>query len=199
MVVLSHVTPGPEREALGFVEAVRSSFQFLESYGLRIVEQKSTCVRYESPSVFVNVYHGRASYELDVEIGRMTEPARWVALGEILVLADAPELESRQGFCVLTRERVREFVPKLADLFRRYAGRFLRCDAAVYQAAWQARSTWSVQYEKHVKLRIVRYQAELARQEKRFAKLVELYESIGDDLTEVEVRRLAYARKKIRT
>jgi hypothetical protein len=36
----------------------------LVDFGLRPVEEKVTLVRYESAGVFLNVYHGRASFEL---------------------------------------------------------------------------------------------------------------------------------------
>ena len=66
--------PGPERAQFGFKDAVLSSFKFLGDFGLRRVEEKLTLVRYESSEVLLNVYHGRASYELGVEIGRLKEP-----------------------------------------------------------------------------------------------------------------------------
>lgn len=51
---------GKDRWQLGFKDAVLFGFGFLSTYGLRTVEEDATFVRYESDSVFVNVYHGRA-------------------------------------------------------------------------------------------------------------------------------------------
>jgi hypothetical protein len=40
---------------LGFDEAVVASFDFLESYGLNLVERNSTFVSFESKKVVVNI------------------------------------------------------------------------------------------------------------------------------------------------
>jgi len=69
--------PGKDRWQLGFQDSVLSSFDFLSTYGLRPVEESATFVRYESSSVFVNVYHGRASFEIGVEIGRRDRPEKY--------------------------------------------------------------------------------------------------------------------------
>ena len=62
---------GAEREGLGFADAVRRHFGFLASRGYRPVLVLSTLVRYERPPLFVNVFHGRVSYELGLEVGRV--------------------------------------------------------------------------------------------------------------------------------
>ncbi|MGH8590336.1 MAG: hypothetical protein ACREXX_13715, partial [Gammaproteobacteria bacterium] len=60
------------RAELRFVEEAQTAFHFLvEELGFRLVKcEPPTFVRYESNKLFVNVYHGRLSYEIDVEIGR---------------------------------------------------------------------------------------------------------------------------------
>src|SRR5438128_6558460 len=101
--------PGPERAKLGFQEAVLSSFTFLSEFGLRSVEQKVTFLRYESRHVFVNVYHGRASYELGVEVGRLKEPERKLHIFTIVHWAGAAKAEGfgqHVMFQVGTREGV---------------------------------------------------------------------------------------------
>ena len=60
------------RMQLGFSLEVLSAFQFLtQDYGFKCVKNDVTFVRYESESTFVNIYHGRRSYELGVEIGKL--------------------------------------------------------------------------------------------------------------------------------
>jgi hypothetical protein len=66
-----HIDPNPERERLAFKDAVMSGFRFFDDLGFRPAKQEMTFVRYESADVFVNVYHGRASFELGVEIGKL--------------------------------------------------------------------------------------------------------------------------------
>ena len=59
--------PSPNRDVLGFSRTVFQYFNFLCSdYGFQVTDQSATLVRFESNDVFINVYHGRASYELGV-------------------------------------------------------------------------------------------------------------------------------------
>ena len=69
--------PGKNRWQLGFKDAVLLSFGFLRTYGLKPVEEDVTLVRYESDAVFVNVYYGRGSFEIGVEIGRLDRPEKY--------------------------------------------------------------------------------------------------------------------------
>src|ERR1700680_1402044 len=130
--------PGPERAKLGFQEAVLSGFKFLSEFGFRPVEQKVTFVRYESSQVFVNVYHGRASYELGVEVGRLTEPERKLHVFTIVCWAGAAQAEGfgqHVMFQVGTRTGVLEFVPKLAALVKKYAIALLQGDENAFHSA----------------------------------------------------------------
>src|SRR2546430_3685910 len=85
--------PSPDRARLRFRDCVLRDFQFLSEFGLRPVEEKTTFVRYESTNVFVNIYHGRASFELGVEVGRLAEPHEKVTLYDIVAWAHAQETE----------------------------------------------------------------------------------------------------------
>src|SRR5260370_23757025 len=59
-----------DRSALGFSQAAASAFRFLEErFGFRITERQPTRLRYENRTTFVNLYHGRLSYELGFEVG----------------------------------------------------------------------------------------------------------------------------------
>ena len=77
------------RIQLGFTSEVLSMFHFLiQDYGFKCVETDVTFVRYESESIFVNIYHGRRSYELGVEIGKLEKdefiPESRYTIGEIM-------------------------------------------------------------------------------------------------------------------
>ena len=192
--------PSPERATLGFREAVLSSFKFLSDVGLRPVKEEMTLVRYESSEVFVNVYHGRASFELGVEIGRLQEPAEKLTLYDIIAWAGAEKAESfgqHVTFQVSSREGVQEFVPKLAHLVQKYGAPFLKADATAYCAVHEARSRGAVEYEKQVNLRDVRRRAETAWHAKDYTQIVELYGPVREELTEVEAEKLAYAEKQV--
>jgi hypothetical protein len=191
--------PGPDRGRLGFREAVRTSFRFLNELGLRPVEEKETFVRYESSAVFVNVYHGRASFELGVEIGRLKDPNEKLTLYDIVAWAGAEEKEGfgqHVVFQVSSPEGIREFVPKLARLAEEYGTPFLKNEASAYHGALEARSRGSAEYAKQVNLRSVRSKAQTAWHAKDHARVVELYGSMRNDLTEIEAKRMAYAEQQ---
>lgn len=192
--------PNPERAELGFKEAVLSSFKFLNDVGLRPVQQEMTFVRYESPEVFVNVYPGRASFELGVEIGRLQEPKNKLTLYDIVAWAGTEKVEGlgqHVTFQVSSREGVQEFVPKLAALVKKHTAPFLRADGAAFDSAFEIQSERAKEYAKGVNLSQVRRKAEAAWQGKDYAQVVELYGPARQDLTEVEAKKLAYAEQQV--
>jgi|SRR5712671_315979 len=192
--------PSPERAKLGFRESVLSSFKFLNDAGFRPVEQEMTLVRYESPEVFVNVYHGRASFELGVEIGRLKEPNNKLTLYDIVAWAGVEKAEGfghHVAFQVSSCEGVHEFVPKLAALVEKHAAPFLRGDRAAFDSAFEIQSERAKDYAKSVNLSDVRRRVETAWQAKDYAQVVDLYGPVRDDLTEVEAKRMAYAEQQV--
>jgi len=192
--------PSPERTKLGFKDAVLSSFKFLGEFGLRAIEKKTTFVRYESAKVFVNVYHGRASFELGVEVGRLAEPSLKMTLYDMVALAGAKEIEGfgkHVMFQVSSREGIKEFVPKLACLLEKYGVPFLRPDANAYRAVEVIRSQAAVEYEKQVCLQDLRRKAEAAWHAKDYARVIELYSPVREELTEVEAKKLVYAEQQV--
>jgi len=190
--------PGPGRAELGFKEAVLSGFNFLATYGLRPVYEEITFIRFESAVVFVNVYHGRASFELGVEFGRLNNPDEKLSLYDVIAWAGAENAEGfgqHVVFQVSNRKGTQEFVPKLARLVQQYAVPFLRGDAGAYQAANELQSRRGDEYVKEVNLNPIRAKAEAAWRSKDYAQVAKLYSSMRQDLSSVEAARLSYAAK----
>lgn len=194
------IEPNSERERLGFRDAVLSSFKFLAEFRLRPVEKQMTLVRYQSRHAFLNVYHGRASYELGIQIGRLADPKKTLSIDTIIDLAGAYKAEGfgqHAMFQVSTREGVQEFVPKLAALVEKYAGPLLRNDDSAWAAALNLTARRCAEYEKEVHLGHVREKAEAAWHAKDYVRFVELYEPVRQDLTEIEAKKLAYAGRQV--
>lgn len=192
--------PEPERAQLGFKDAALSHFKFLSDFGLRPVEEKVTFVRYESPEVFLNVYHGRASYELGVEIGKVREPEKPLHIFTVVRWAGGEKAEGfgqHVMFQVSSREGVQEFVPKLAALVKKYATALLRGDESAFRSAREFQAKQGAAYEKEVRLGNLRTRAEAAWHAKDYAQVVELYGPAREDLTEVEAKKLAYAEQQV--
>ncbi len=192
----------PEREsrsALGFREATLASFEFLRSHGFKPIEKGPTFVRFESQTGFVNVYHGRSSYEIGVELGLKASTEKY-GLDYIVSWAGKSAWEAEgfgRGtiFQVSSREGVQRLVPRVAELLRKYGDLFLGGDADFYKQLDEANQRASAEYARQHLLRDVRKQAEAAWSEKAFARLIKLYESIQKELTAIEAKRLAYAQK----
>ncbi len=196
------IDPNPERERLGFRDAVLSSFKFLAEFRLRPVEKKMTLVGYKSRHVFLNVYHGRASFELGIQIGRLTDPKKTLSIDNIVDWAGAYKAEGFDQhvmFQVSTREGVQEFVPKLAALVKKYAIPLLRNDDSAWDAALGLQVRRGNEYVKEVHLGHVREKAEAAWHAKDYFRVAELYEPVRQDLTEVEARKLTYAEHQVQT
>lgn len=193
--------PGKERRQLGFKDAVLSSFGFLRSYELNPVKEEVTFVRYQSAAVYVNVYHGRGSFEVGVEIGRLDRTETY-GLGYIVSWAGKHAWESEgfgRGtmFQVSTREGVRNIVPKVAELVKKYGDPFLHGQPAFYDELQKANELASVAYGQEQLLNRIRADADAAWKARDFARVAELLQPIRADLTEVASKRLAYAEKHV--
>jgi hypothetical protein len=68
------------RGHLGFPQAVRDAFRFLQTFGFKEVGADDTIVRYATERVFLNIYHGRSSYELGIEIGPRSDQQKGYSL-----------------------------------------------------------------------------------------------------------------------
>lgn len=189
-----------QRGKLGFKEAATASFDFLNQLGFRLIGEEITLLRYESSTVFVNVYHGRASYELGVEIGRVTQREKHVHIFSIVRWAGAEKAEGfghHVMFQVSSREGVQRFVPQIAALVKKYAIPLLLGEEQAFQSVFAFAARLYADEMKNESLRVLRGEAEGAWQAKDFARVVEVYGGIRADLTEAEVKKLAYAKRRM--
>ena len=54
--------------SLRFAETVEENFSFLQGHGFKRVQSEPAFVRFESSCIHLNVYHGRQSFEVGLEI-----------------------------------------------------------------------------------------------------------------------------------
>lgn len=204
--------PHPDRSRLRFEESVLSAFAFLTEpgFGFKCVVTDVTLVRYESATVFVNVYHGRSSYELGCEIGLLAGRDRGAAepeseeaypeegftIWEIARLEEAPGVDDRTFLQASTPERVEQLVPQLAQLVRTYALRALRGESAYYASLSQARTDWFKKYMADSQLERARAEVARAWQRKNYAEVARLFEPLSSELTPAEYKKLEYARRQ---
>lgn len=210
--------PGPERARLGFAEAVQLSFRFLEKQGFECARADPTFVRYESDQAFVNVYHGRSSYELSVEIGRLGNEWETDAEGSELVephvghpyledsftiwdiarYAGAPDVAETTFMQARSPDRVEALVPKLAELVQLYAKLALKGDVAFLERVRQWRSEESRRSRKRDELRRARAEMAQAWRKKQYVRVVALLEPFRSDLTPAEIKKLNYAEEQLK-
>jgi hypothetical protein len=129
---------GPDRARLGFLEEVMARFGFLErEYGMVQVRTETTFVRWESPAVFAQAYHGRSSYEIGFQVGlrRPDAPEREThySIQEIMDVLGVREKEGFTEILADTAEEVREGVARIAGHVRRHARPALVGDPAFYE------------------------------------------------------------------
>ena len=172
----------------------------MKKYGLKLVQEEVTLVRYQSEKVTLNVYHGRGSYELGTEFERVEFPGKKFSLYDMLKWAKgAGKIEEipTGGYQASSRENVQRLVAQLAELVNKYAEPLLQGDAETYQTLQEQQSHDAAEYTKEVRLRAVRKQAETAWLNKDYEILLSLYRDMQGDLTPSEFMRFQYAEKQL--
>lgn len=208
MVEMPRTAPGPERHQLGFAAAVSRDFSFLLDLGFRCVETSVTFARFESKRRIVQVFHGRASYELGVEIGRWyvaagTRRESFHSLRDFISLQRDPAEIGYVGTTAATAELVNKFVRKLSEWTRQFAVLALINGDELFEEM-ERRSTirfHTTQEGWHAER--LRSRANEAWRERDFPAVVAAYAAIDEELSTVQLsqyerRRLDYARKAVR-
>lgn len=195
-------TPGPERVKLRFAEEVLKAFCFLvKEYKFKVITIQSTVVIYESKKILITIYHGRSSYVLELEIKRKGNfpeaQEQGFTLGELIFLLSGDFNEAKQSsFQVSNAKGVKLFIPRLAELFKKYSQPILKGDLEIFNRLWEQRERDREKYAKEVHLSHIREKAEVSWHKKDYVKIVGLLEPVKKDLTSVELKKLEYAKKQ---
>lgn len=209
-----------EQGRLGFSEAAAKAFDFLTTdHGFRRTLVSDTTVRYDSDSVFVNVFHDRPSLELGVEVGLVVDAPRvdclpqagespavigrptgeyQFTLDEVVRLSGAggPRGESYGPFAG-TREQVASQMPRLALGLKRHAAHLLRGESAAFERLAARRSEAARAFTRDVELTQLRDRAERAWRDGDLPSVARLLQQIGDEMTRAERTKLEYARARL--
>lgn len=193
--------PGPNRDRLGFKEQALKYFTFLiDVYGFHCVTAKVTFVRFESQKVFVNIYHGRASYEIEFEIGLLTsngKKERSITSSAFLELIGCKEKADKPFWQANTKEGIEKGIAKMAAFIRQHATKALQGDIPTFETLFSIqKQSWDRHLE-GMKLQNIREKANEAWKFKDYAKLVELFEPVKCELKPAEVKKLEYAKKRL--
>ena len=182
---------GPAREQLGFLPAARARFEFLLELGFREVVAEPIYLRLERDDMFVEVFHGRASYELGVEFGRWVRVDDDVVEQKFHLIDVLPVLTPGVRFVARTatsQEQVARFVDELASTARLAADHLQRGGADAFDRISDAVAARSEEYLDGLRADRLRARAEDAWHRKDFASVIAAYEEIDSELETVELR-----------
>ena len=183
------------RSRLGFAGAAVKAFGFLvEKLGFHVARQEPTFVRFESAGVFVNIYHGRSSYEIGVEVGPRGGPEgkeERFMLGDIL---EANRLRQEVAFRrAETPEEVGRYLPELAQLAERYGIPAFRGDSAFYLQLRDVQTRLSHEFLLAGYLKFARATAAEAASRGEFDKVVAALQPLSEHLEADDQRMLEHA------
>lgn len=181
-----------------FVKLVERSFAFLEDLGFRRTSTEPGLVEYESDRAFVNLSWDVRSGELNALLGLVPRTGQaWdkYALADILGVAGLPASDCRPAQ-VAEERRLEPFIARLAGNIRTHAQPALLGDRAYFRRLEAFRAATANAQMREMKLRQVRAEVEQAWQERQFERVVSLYTSVEDALSESELSKLEYAKRQ---
>ena len=184
---------GNDRTRFDFANVVRQRFAFLADYGFHETESLPTIVRYRRGDLDLNVYHGRQSYEIGLQVGHADEQ---FSMSELVRAADPEAAERYRNAAATTPAALASGLERLAELVVRYGDRALRDDPGFFADLRRQRQFWAETYALDVLAAQTRPKAEAAFRDGRYREAAELYERIAARLSPAEKAKLAAARKR---
>jgi len=194
--MLKNLKNTTERKSIEFAKEVKEIFAFLDvQYGFKCTRQEKTFVRYESTDVYVNVYHGRSSFEIGLEIGKKPSE-RGFSLEGLVTLFDkelSREYWAAEG---ITAESARRVLKKLAEGLSRYGDAALSGNQSIFNRLEQLRKDRIAAMAIDSKAYQIRPRAEAAFRRGDYKEAVNLYSSIEETLSSIERKKLELAKNK---
>ena len=187
-----------DRNLLRFPELVQKHFVFLEPHGFHCVRSKTTFVRFESSLLFLNIYHGRSSFEIGLELGRLgkdEDERQPYPMSALLGVAGVPTAREYRDYAARTPRGVDIGISTLANKFQEYIVSNFQ-NKEFFRLLKKQREIWNNDFAHEVNLRQVRRKLDAAWRTKDYEKVVELLEPLRAELTPVELKKLEYAKKK---
>jgi hypothetical protein len=184
------------REQLGFLPKAKIAFGFLTEYGYKITKEDTTFLRYEGPLGFINVFHGRMSYEIAFEFGLLGEDTVYHA-SDLIEITGAIITEDLTTQSAWTPETVEKFIDRPAKILKTYGQRIFDGDITIWDELKKYHTKAVKDYWNGIVAEQVRKKASKAFQEKRYSDFIKIYSDCDFQLTHIENKRLEYARKKI--
>jgi len=189
---------------LGLQTIVAKEFGFLiTKFGFQCVKAGPTLVRYESESVFVNIYFDmNRSYEFGCELGRNDDLRGSLEvpfdIGEIIRSKKYSEKDTPSSYQVTSREYLKKYAKELANCLKNIANEFLVGSRDAFNKVADFRDKECEEYALETDLRLMRSQLNIVWQKKQYNLIVELLTPLKENLKQSEMKKLKYAMSKIR-
>lgn len=179
-----------------FTDMAKESFSFLEGVGFGLASTEGNRLRYESPTSVVVIDWDARSGELEAFVGlqaSVDHSPETYSLTDVLGMEGVADRKMPPQ--VADEERLQPFVDRLADDLRVHAQPALVGDRMFFRRLETFRRANAEALTRGLQLQQVRSAVELAWRNREFKKVVGLYASVEDDLTEAEKGKLEYARR----
>ena len=191
----------PENRFEIFETLIKVNFLFLiELYNFKLTKvkkQESHCIsaRYQSEDVFVEIYYGAPSFELDFIFGREDIENHFTS--QDLTLLSDDDWSNYKLYSAHSYENLTACIPRLADLLKSLGRGCLLGNDTDYQKLISKKKRKQDTWYDDLKLVQAKEVALKAWKERDFAKVVESFSSVYGLLSPSEIKKLEYARKRI--
>lgn len=183
------------REGLGFLPTAKRAFQFLKDYGFRIARETATLLAYRGPNGSINVFHGRSSYEIGVELrSGGIDDEKYYSVGTLIALTDSKESVKYYHPSANTQETVERFVNEQAQILRIYGQRIFAGDTTIWAELERIQRERSSEYWAEMNFRGVGEKANQAFRERRYDEVVRVLSEFEDRLTPSQKKKFEYAK-----
>jgi len=193
-----------------FEEEVKTHFHFLVHdyhFWLSKVEQTGYVkyIRFESENIFVNLYYGPPAYEVEVAFGRIgIDDVRGIdgvpvtysfSTGDLVLLDTCSNW--KEDF--QDEDRITGQIMFLSHLMRKCAAACLHGEQVVFEKMSARRDASLIEWQREEQMKQMRRELDTAWKQKNYSQITNLLSSSEEMLTNVERKKLDYAKKHTQT
>lgn len=190
-----------------FEHLCRKHFSFLigrYNFSLENVEEfegKGVVIRYGSKKVFVYLPYFSPSFELYFTFGLKGKHDRENVIpmnsGDLVLLDKCSNYKNYAAFSATSFENLEKCLPKLAELLGNCGSEYLLGNYQAYKELERKRDVDRINFEHEWEIKNKRLKAEEAWQKKEYILVVQTLNSIQNELTGAEKKKLKFAKKMI--